>query len=572
MPRRIGWVAGALVVQIIVAAAVGIWKIASVRMLGESGLFESPFFHAMATADWAIAVPAAIVLTAAALASHWWPDAADRLADFVAGHVKIIALATVSVLLVATHVVYLRYPLSMDEYAATFQAEVFAAGELAGRWPPWAAPLMVSPRFANRMFLLCNYDTGRVVSTYWPVHAALLAPFSRIGIDWALNPLLAGAAILLVASLAQHLAGSRGAGYAVLFTVASPVFHAYGMSYYSMMCHLVANLAYARLLISPSPARAAAAGGIGGLALALHNPFPHAIFGGAWIAWLLATRRWACGIIVAACSLAVFLPIDSGWRVVKDSVQADEPPPVTTGGDPGRAEESSVSNVAARVIGYAEALRVPNLAVMASRRIYAFVREVSWDTPALVVMAAAGAVAGGRCASPLALAALATFFGYAFSPWDGGHGQGSRYMVSAWGMLPVLAGVAAATKSASGGRLMNVGGLAAMGSLVVCVPLGMWLVRSQIAETLASGPHELIAQHEADADRLWVFLGESESVTQDFIRNDPFARHGPYILFGQSAEQNAANIRLIASQLGAVPQNAGGDDRGTAWILVRPAP
>ena len=144
---------------------------------------------------------------------------------------------------------------------------------------------------------------------------------------------------------------------------------------------------------------AAAAGGIGGLAL--HNPFPHAIFGGAWIAWLLATRRWASGIIVAACSLAVFLPIDSGWQAVKDAVQTNERPSATTAGDEEGMEKSSVRYAAARVIGYGEGLRVPNLTVMASRRMYAFFREVSWATPALVVMAAAGAVAGGWCALPL---------------------------------------------------------------------------------------------------------------------------------------------------------------------------
>jgi hypothetical protein len=568
MAARIGWVGVALTVQIGVAAMLVGWKVASLWLLGAEGRFDSPFFHAMATGDWQLAVPGAALLVVGFLMVGHCRDVVDRLADIAADHVPHIAAVVVLLLLVGTRLVYLWYPLSMDEYAATFQAEVFAAGQVAGRWPTWAAPLLVSPRFAKGIFLLCNYDTGRVVSTYWPGHAALLAPFSRVGADWALNPLLAGAAILLVASLARRLGGPRAAGYAVVFTVASPVFHAYGLSYYSMMSHLVANLAYARLLIVPTPLRAAAAGCIGGLALGLHNPFPHALFGGTWIVWLLTTRRWASALIVAACSLAVFLPIDSGWQRVKDSVRMPAGDAPADGADAQPRNEGAMGGVAVRVIGYVRWLRIPDISGMVARRLYALCREVAWDTPGLVVLAAAAAAgAGCRGGPPLAAAALVTFLGYAFSPWDGGHGWGSRYMVSAWGVLPVMAGVAIASRSDGVRRVARACGIAAWGSMAVCVPLAMGLVRGQITETLDTGPRDLIAQHAEAADRLWVFLGESERVTQDFIRNDPFLRHGPFILFGQDAERNAANIRFFASQLDAVPRPCGGDFRGTAWML-----
>jgi len=551
MAARIGWVGVALTVQIGVAAMLVGWKVASLWLLGAEGRFDSPFFHAMATGDWQLAVPGAALLVVGFLMVGHCRDVVDRLADIAADHVPHVAAVVVLLLLVGTRLVYLWYPLSMDEYAATFQAEVFAAGQVAGRWPTWAAPLLVSPRFAKGIFLLCNYDTGRVVSTYWPGHAALLAPFSRVGADWALNPLLAGAAILLVASLARRLGGPRAAGYAVVFTVASPVFHAYGLSYYSMMSHLVANLAYARLLIVPTPLRAAAAGCIGGLALGLHNPFPHALFGGTWIVWLLTTRRWASALIVAACSLAVFLPIDSGWQRVKDSVRMPAGDAPADGADAQPRDEGAMGGVAVRVIGYVRWLRIPDISGMVARRLYALCREVAWDTPGLVVLAAAAAAgAGCRGGPPLAAAALVTFLGYAFSPWDGGHGWGSRYMFPAGGVLP--------RPQLPAGRHQAADGAAA----------GKRCERAlRFNATLDTGPRDLIAQHAEAADRLWVFLGESERVTQDFIRNDPFLRHGPFILFGQDAERNAANIRFFASQLDAVPRPCGGDFRGTAWML-----
>ncbi|MGG2305238.1 hypothetical protein ACE4Z6_27835, partial [Salmonella enterica] len=76
------------------------------------------------------------------------------------------------------------------------------------------------------------------------------------------------------------------AGLAILLTVASPVFFANGISYYSMPAHLFANALYALLLIDPTPRRAFAAGLLGSIALTLHNPVPHLLFALPWIGWL----------------------------------------------------------------------------------------------------------------------------------------------------------------------------------------------------------------------------------------------------------------------------------------------
>jgi len=79
--------------------------------------------------------------------------------------------------------------------------------------------------------------------------------------------------------LAKRLFQSvEAAGLVTLFTVASPVFFADGISYYSMTAHMLANALFALLLLQPTTKRLIAAGIVGSFALSLHNPVPHALF------------------------------------------------------------------------------------------------------------------------------------------------------------------------------------------------------------------------------------------------------------------------------------------------------
>ena len=266
----------------------------------------------------AAALGLAIVLGAVFLTRLAWSsrldDAVERLA---ARPWPFIALATAA-LAVAAVIVYRRHPLSMDEYAPLFQARAFARGSWWGEVPPAVLPRLVPIRSGH--FLEASAD-GRVISSYWPGFALLLAPFAALGVPWLLNPLLGGATLFIVWRLAGKLLPSRAApGWALLLTAASPAFAVEAISYYSMAAHLLFNLLFVSLLLEPTPRRLFAAGAVGSFALVLHNPVPHLLFALPWIAWI-ALRHGARRL--AALSLG-YLPLSAvlglGWAWIRSRI------------------------------------------------------------------------------------------------------------------------------------------------------------------------------------------------------------------------------------------------------------
>ena len=213
----------------------------------------------------------------------------DRLVSWIERHAPTVAAGTGIVLAVLSLVAYHGYPVSMDEYAAVLQAKIFGAGRIVGHWPPSLALGLQNPGNAD-MFVVASCASGAVLSTYSPGFSLLMAPFAALGMPWACNPTLSAVSLLVIGHLARRLFGAQAAGWAILLAIASPVFMAYGVSFYSMAAHNLLNLTFAALLLAPSPLRSLAAGFVGGFALVLHQPFCHAMFGLPWIIWLAARR------------------------------------------------------------------------------------------------------------------------------------------------------------------------------------------------------------------------------------------------------------------------------------------
>ena len=202
--------------------------------------------------------PAAALLVGALVLAMFPPVQAFafRLGCIMGGKPCLTALATFGILLALARFVYLAHPLAMDESVPVMQSGAFAAGQLVGKFPPVLVDWLIMPSFQGH-FIKVNSITGEVASSYWPGFALLLAPFSLLGIPWALNPLLGAIAVYLVHALALQLTGSRlGAGYAVLLTIGSGAFVVNAISFYSMTAHLVCNAAFVLLLLRPTPARA----------------------------------------------------------------------------------------------------------------------------------------------------------------------------------------------------------------------------------------------------------------------------------------------------------------------------
>src|SRR6185369_5400121 len=140
----------------------------------------SPIFWFLLTAYDAHGNLLLLALVGCAFLLQGRPEAAS-LVRFAADHPWRLAIVVLPLLCLGELTVYRDYPLSMDEYAAAFQARAFAAGHLAGQFPPDLLDQLL-PRFPPNAFVIVSHATGEVSSAYWPGYALLVAPFAWLGI------------------------------------------------------------------------------------------------------------------------------------------------------------------------------------------------------------------------------------------------------------------------------------------------------------------------------------------------------------------------------------------------------
>jgi len=609
--RDRGPIVAVFAVQYGVAAYLGYLKLLADKQLEGGIKYFSPFYHLMATMDWVGAWWGLLFLIAAVLMPRRRRQI-DGLTAWLGHHVLWVAVGVAAGLAAMSVIAGQSYPFTMDECAPYFQSQVFARGQLAGHWPPQFAPLLVVPEYVDH-FLVMSKVTGQACSNYWPGHALLMAPFTFLGIPWALNPLLSGLAIVILADLARRSFGDRAAGWAVLFAVGSPVFAAYGISFYAMTSHFTLNLLYAWLLLSPTLPRVAGAGLVGGLALVLHNPFPHFVFSLPWLGWLtLRSDRWTRVPLIALCYAAAFLPLEVGWRRVEEAIRGDRQATVfatsapvvadaagqKTAPAPTPAPEArvarrvdvvaTVSSIRDSINGYLSALELPSFSQFCRIRFVAFVRLVAWDAPGLVVLACWG-LWRNRSSTParlFALSGLATFLGYALIAASGGHGWGYRYSFSAWSCLPFLAaGLVSdrsfreqATAPADAGGvdataddvvadMVRSAGLAAVLSLMICVPVRLWQIHDFIADHRTQLPPRPV-RADRDGGVIVSFVAYEEGYFRgDLVRNDPFFEHGPYMLVSRGLDEDTLVAAELAAFLGKEARMTYTGDRGSTWVL-----
>jgi hypothetical protein len=111
-----------------------------------------------------------------------------------------LAIAVASVVCV---VVFGAFPNTGDEWAYTFQADLFAHFRAYAPEPPCAE--------ASRAYWVFDYG-GRRFAEYTPGWPLFMAPFSRIGLAWLAGPVALGFAALGVARLARRASVGAGDG------------------------------------------------------------------------------------------------------------------------------------------------------------------------------------------------------------------------------------------------------------------------------------------------------------------------------------------------------------------------
>jgi len=431
-------------------------------------------------------------------------------------HPIAVAIATSMFLAVGSFLVYQNSRLSMDEYAQYFQSQIFAAGHINGRLPVPLIDWLIPVGFQNHFLDVSKLD-GAVASAYWPSFALLLSPFTWLGIPWACNPILSGATVLAIHRLALRIfADAESAGLATLLTVASPVFFADGVSYYSMTAHLLANVAFALLLIDPTPRRAFAAGFVGSVALTLHNPLPHLLFAAPWLLYLFFRPGRARIVLpLFAGYLPLCLLLGMGWffhlSQLSHEGSALAPGSTAFGDSLLRAYRivtlPTATAFLARLIGLAKiwAWAVPGLAVLA---IYG--GRKWWSNPICRLL----------CASALLTLLL-------FVIADQGHGWGYRYFHSAWLALPILGAASFAPKSpyvggsplAQDGPALNF--VVAVALLTLFAGIGL---RAYQMRTFIEGHDGQVPQYMGTERRVVILNPSSAYYGADLVQNDPWLR------------------------------------------------
>ena len=458
--------------------------------------------------------------------------------------------------------IYRNHPLSMDEYAAAFQAKVFAAGALHGQFPRDLLDQLIPRGFQNH-FLMVNRETGAVFSAYWPGFSILLAPFGLLGIPWACNPTIVAGSLLLIGRVARDLSASPLApGWAMLFALGSPAFVANGITYYAMPAHLLFNLGFAWLLLAPSPQRLLVAGLVGGFALALHNPLPHVVFAAPWIFWLATRRRGGLRKLawLAAGYLPLGLVLGVGWSLWQQQT--------LRAGVPAAAMMQAVAAAAAPGLGerldgllraYLGVLQWPTEAIVYAR-LAGLAKLWLWASPMMLLLAWLG-IRGERHAGLrlLGASALLTFLAYFAIRFDQGHGWGYRYFHSAWGVLPVLAALGAV-------KLAGLfGDKRAPAQLAILVLLG--LLAANALRLAQMG--DFMAQHLAqfpprlEAERRVVLHNGRGYYGPDLIQNDPWLR-GNQAVFLVTTPTDAERLKGRFAGIYACATNGFGETCATA--------
>lgn len=527
------------------------------RLEGDRHSLATIFFVLFAYKDYPGAVCALLILLGALFGSRYVP--ARRIVQWAGDQPLLIAVVTAALLAIGTLVIYHNHPLAMDEYAAYFQSRVFAAGHLSGRFPVPLLDWLVPPRFQG-YFLNVSRGTGSVAETYWPGFALLLAPFMWAGVPWLCNPVMSALTLLVIHRLALVLFDDReAAGFALLFTVASPVIFANGISYYAMPAHLLTNSVFALLLVHPTPARAAAAGAVGSLALVLHNPVPHILFAVPWLVFI-ATRRGSLRLIAALISgyvpLCVLLGL--GWFLFSGHLLRE-----------GLLSATASLAPSVRLRSMIEVFSLPDARVVLAR-VIGIAKVCVWGVPVLIILAAAGAIRwrGNVLCRLLGASALLTLFGYFLVPADQGHGWGYRYFHSAWMTLPLLATAAlfrparSPRETGTPARLFEDSDTKSfvaaciLLTLVFGVGLRAWQLQDFVASDLRQVP-----QYEGTARRVVILDGRFSFYGADLVQNDPWLRGQEIRMYSHGAAADEEMMAQYYPELHRVVT----DRYGTVW-------
>lgn len=398
------------------------------------------------------------------------------------------------------------FPLSNDEFLPRFQAQIFLAGKIKALLPPELREFgkALTPIYAN-----FDPQKGTWISDYLPIYAALRTGFLALGVESLTGPALAGLSLVLIAAVARRLWPREPLAplVAVILLASSTQFLITSMTSYAYPAHLCFNLAwlyfYGRgdrlgYLVTPW---------IGFFALGLHNPFVHALFVTPFLLALVWRRNWRLTLYFAGVYLAGCVVWYLWWTRLVFL----------------RSSDLDVFRLRA---AYQLLIQPMNLSLL-----------FAWQSCALTVLALLALRYWADLSSflrNLALGCLLTVAFFCFFPDDQVLGWGYRFFYGVLGNLVLLAVAGWFHLRETLGLRKSWGFLLASTLLAVAVqfPLRCLQVESFVrpfarsAQYLQSLPYSFVL---IDPTQVWF--------SQLLVRNDPFLRNHPKILFAPYIDQ-----------------------------------
>ena len=418
------------------------------------------------------------------------------------------------------------YDLSRDEQMASFDAAIFARGELvaplAGVWRDHAGAL-------NTMFM---YPTGQSVawvSAYLPLSAALRGLFALAG-----DAALTGPAMTLLGALALWGCARRiwpdhreAPIVALLLYLGSGQVLFNGMTAYAMPAHLAFNLCWLWFFLRRSAWADMAALAVGFVAVGLHQPIMHPMFAAPILLTVVFDRDWGR----AALYFVGYAAIGAFWLwwpgFIWSLVEANPLAP--------RAHGVDFWARLLLTLEKGDTLRFANMGAN-------LLRFAAWQHLLLLPLLLLGlrAVRRDRLAAALAGGiGLTLVVMTVILPYQG-HGFGYRYLHGLIGnaiLLAVFGWVALGDRLAPWRPLLM---RTTVAGLLVLLPVQLWMAHGFYAP-FAQASARIDA---SDAD--YVVVGESDApFAADLVINPPFLERRPIRLLRE--EMDPALMRALCA-------------------------
>ena len=430
--------------------------------------------------------------------------------------------------------VYLGYPLSMDEFMATFDAAIFRHGELMATIP---AQWRVYVDALQPLFVQHLGGGAFWVSGYLPVSAALRALGGLAGGASLVNPILTAISVVAVFGVGRRMWPQRpglALAAALLLATSSQVLVG-GMGAYAMPAHLAFNLVWLWLFLRGGWLGHAGALAVGFLACGLHQlPF-HPLFVAPFVAQLWLERRWRAAALYTVAYAAICLFWVEYWQIALATAQAGPAAPATAAA----AAKQGAMGFYDQAQLILKDFEWSGVALMAKN----LIRFATWQNPLtapLLLLSAWGAFRAKGTTRSLILGFVTTLAAvFALMPYQG-HGWGYRYvhgllgsacLLAAWQWGRMTDPLSPAQRAGARGGFA----LAAAAALLILFPLRAWQAHrfahpyALAAAAIRAAPTDFVL---VDDRNVWFGV--------DLVRNDPYLRNRPLILHAEDLEEDQA--------------------------------